>query len=165
MNRIVFFVLVLLLSSCGGKLSEEERKKLKEGMEEQKIVRVTDGQIVEASFEKGRRLRKEILEDSTQASLQSVEIGAKVDVNWIVPSQSNADQVEQEVIDAYVNAIATGSATENIQKIWKDKNRTEYDSLLYTFPVMEKKDGVDYLKSILGIRMSKKDIVLDFDEK
>ena len=42
------------LLGCGGSLSDEQRKKLHEGMEDQKIIRVSDSEIVTASLEYGR---------------------------------------------------------------------------------------------------------------
>ena len=55
MEKLVF-VTILLLMACGGSLSDEQRKKLHEGMESQKIIKLSDSEIVTASLDQGRAI-------------------------------------------------------------------------------------------------------------
>src|SRR5689334_10730950 len=49
-----FAFVLLVLTSCGGSLSEDQRKKLREGIEEYKITQVSDAEIVTAAMDEGR---------------------------------------------------------------------------------------------------------------
>ena len=40
-----------ILTGCGGSLSDEQRKKLHEGMEKQKIIKLSDSEIMSASLD------------------------------------------------------------------------------------------------------------------
>ncbi|NJM26164.1 MAG: hypothetical protein HC859_12415, partial [Bacteroidia bacterium] len=52
--RRFMYIALLTLAACGGSLSDEQRKQLKEGKASQEIKRVTEAQIMEAAFKKGR---------------------------------------------------------------------------------------------------------------
>ena len=54
MKKIHLIAITALLLGCGGSLSDEQRKRLHEGMEDQKIVRLSDAEIVTPSLEHGR---------------------------------------------------------------------------------------------------------------
>ena len=54
----LWFVTLLLSFACGGNLSDEQRQKFKEGMEQQKIVRITEPEIMNASIDKGHAVMK-----------------------------------------------------------------------------------------------------------
>ncbi len=54
MKNLILFLGILCLVSCGGSLSDDQRKKLKEGMDTHKVVRVTDSEIVSASLDRGK---------------------------------------------------------------------------------------------------------------
>ncbi len=53
MKKIVLVSLIALMS-CGGSLSDEQRKRLHEGMDDQKIVKMSDSEIVIAALDRGR---------------------------------------------------------------------------------------------------------------
>ena len=54
MSRLSLIFLVVVLIACGGSLTDEQRKRMLEASEQQAIVKVTDAEITEAAFSKGR---------------------------------------------------------------------------------------------------------------
>jgi hypothetical protein len=162
MKKIGLALLALSLG-CGGNLSDEQRKKFREGMEQQKIVRITESEIMEAGLSKGHQILKVLENRSFSQSLtDSLEQACNVKINWVVPGGSNALAIEQELIDAYIAGIATGSTQENLQKIYNSSQRDEYDSLLYSKPSLSKlRDGSEQLNGIWNIYIPKKEIVLE----
>lgn len=167
MIPVFSFSAVMLLSSCGGSLSDEQRKKFREKMDSEQIVRVTDIEIMAAALDQGRVIHK-ILEDVQfqPAKIDSIENARKVNIRLLIPGKSNALALEQELIDAYINALTTGDMQENIQKVWIDDSKQDYDSILYTKPKLVKRDdGVEELEGIWNIYLSRKDVVLNFGKK
>jgi hypothetical protein len=161
-----FLIVMLIAMACGGRLSDEERKKLREGMEKQKIVRVTEPEIMTATLEKGHAIVG-LLENKrfSQKALDSVGQVHGVHIRWVVPGQGNALAIEQELIDAYISAMVTGSAEENLQKVYTSANRDAFDSLLYSKPsVTRLPDGSEQLDGIWNIYIAKKQIVLDISK-
>jgi hypothetical protein len=162
MKKIGLALLALSLG-CGGNLSDEQRKKFKEGMEQQKIVRITEAEIMEAGLSKGHQILK-ALENKpfSQGLADSLAQAYKVKINWTVPGGSNALAIEQELIDAYIAGMATGSIQENLQKIYNSSQGDKYDSLLYSKPSLSKlPDGSEQLNGIWNIYIPKKQIVLE----
>jgi len=162
MKRTEMFFLLLLLTACGGSLSDEQRKKMKEGMEQNKIVQMTDSEINMAALEQGRVVF-DILEKNRfdVTKLDSISNRYRVKIKWMVPGAPDAGDIEQQLIEAYVSGIATGSLQDNVQRIHKPNDPTQYDSLLYSRPVVEPMpDGAENLKGVWNIYLSKKQIVL-----
>ena len=58
--KTIVFIFLILLTSCGGSLSDEQRKKLKEGIRQHEITKVSDAQVTEGGFSMGRMLVKRI---------------------------------------------------------------------------------------------------------
>ncbi|HLT75010.1 MAG TPA: hypothetical protein VKZ68_07980, partial [Ohtaekwangia sp.] len=55
----------------------------------------------------------------------------------------------------------TEGAEENIQKVWVDDQRTDYDSLLFSRPQTRvNEEGVEELQGIWNIYIARKDLVL-----
>jgi len=54
--KYLFLTIVILLMACEGKLSKEQRRKLHDKMESEELKRVTDAQLLEAAFNRGRML-------------------------------------------------------------------------------------------------------------
>jgi hypothetical protein len=159
--RIV--IIALVFGACGGSLSDEQRQKMREQMELREIRRVTDAEITEAAFSRGRELIKTIEEmegDSNRiASFIKAENGR---IKWIEPGTSSALALEQQLIDAYI-AAETGSLQDNVQKIRNTEG--DSDSILYTKPVVTKlPDGADKLEGIWNIWLSRKQLILSMDK-
>lgn len=146
---VIFGVFVLI--SCGGGLTDEQRKKIKEEMETSQIKRISEAKITEAVLAHGRELTK-LLEQKT--SIDSLAKANSVAINWLDPSKEAASDIESQLIDAYLTGLS-GGTIDNVQRIGND-------SLLYTFPVIEKHaDSIDRVKGIWSIYFSRKQIVLN----
>ena len=161
MKKIHLIAITALLLGCGGSLSDEQRKKLHEGMEDQKIMRVSDSEIVTASLEYGRVIygaMEHIKFDATR--LDSIERHYHVNIKLIKPGAANALEVENQLIEAYVAGAETGSIQDNIQKLHVANNTEAYDSLIYTRPkVSPLPEGAVKVEGIWNIHIDKKDVV------
>lgn len=153
--------LTLFLMACGGSLSDEQRKKLHEGMEQQKIVQVTDSEVMTAALGQGQTVFQALEKVKFNPSkVDSVAQQYKAKIRWIKPGSANAGVIEQQLIEAYISAIATGSLQENIQKIRKEEG-SDYDSVVYSKPIVTPMpDGVENLEGVWNIYLSKKQVIL-----
>lgn len=149
-NHSCLLITALLLTACGGGLTDEQRKKIKEEMETSQIKRVSEAQITEAVLAQGRELVSLLGKSQNVDSLAKAE---KVIIHWLEPGASDATEMEAQLIEAYLTDL-TGGTMDNVQKIGMD-------SLLYTIPVIEKQaDSSDVVKGIWSIYFSRKQIVL-----
>ena len=150
---------MLILASCGGSLSDEQRRKIREDMQQHKIVRVTDAEITEVAFVRGREVVKAIAETGNKpARLDSLSNANNLKIKWLVPGASNALDIERQLVEAYLASAINGGMEDNVQ-------RMAGDSLLYTHPVTEKMtDGSETVKGIWSIRLSKKQLILSMDK-
>ena len=145
-----FLLFAVFLCSCGGGLTDEQRKKIKDEMETSQIKKVSEAQITEAVLAQGRELVSLLGKSQNADSLAQVE---KVVIRWLEPGANNATEIEEQLIEAYLMDL-TGGTMDNVQKIGTD-------SLLYTVPVVEKQvDSSDVVKGIWSIYFSRKQIVL-----
>jgi hypothetical protein len=163
----LWFLLAVLLTACGGSLSDEQRKKLHEGMEDQKIVKLSDAEIVTASLEQGRAIYQALESVSfNSAKVDSIEKKHHVQIKLLTPGSSNALEVENQLIEAYVAGAATGSVQDNIQKIHASQDPKNYDSLLYSRPkISPLPDGAVKVEGIWNIHLAKKDVVRTISSK
>ena len=146
---------------CGGSLSEEQRKKLHDGMDKQKIVKLSDSEIMSASLDHGRVVFDALEKIKFNPSkVDSVANKYEVKVRWITPGTGDALEVESQLIEAYVVGAETGSVQDNVQGL-REKGNTDYDSLLYSRPIVTPMaDGAVNVEGVWNIYMSKKNIVL-----
>lgn len=165
MKRLVFLS-IIILSACGGKLSDEQRKQMRDGMEQQKIVQMNDSEIVTAARDQGQAIFK-VLEQVKfdRVKTDSIARHHRAKIVWSVPGSSNAKEIEQQLIEAYVAGMATGSLQDNIQPLHQ-ADGNDYDSLLYSKPVVSPMpDGVEKLDGVWNIYLSKKQVVLTASAK
>ena len=153
------FLLVLLLAACTGSLSDDQRKRIKESMEEGEIKKVSEAQITESAFTYGRNLasvvEKKGKELMNQAFLDSLSRAYQVEIIFLQPENNNLRNVERQVMEAYSES---NESYDNIQKMGTD-------SLLYTNPILsENPDGSSKFQKALGIRMTRKQIVLSIKD-
>ncbi len=157
----IAIILIFIITGCGGSLSDEQRKKLREGMEDQKIQIIPDAEIVTASLEEGRSIfaaLQKVAFDSLKCD--SIAGRSKVRVRWIRAGSSGAKEVENQLIQAYVIGAETGSTQDNIQKVRKSAQGELYDTLLYSRPVLTPlPDGAVNVEGVWSIYMAKKNIV------
>ncbi len=158
--KISALFLLLFLFSCGGSLSDEQRKQMHEKMELNKIVRVTEAEITDAAFAKGRKIINAL--DSLRndsSSLKSYLRKNAARIHYIQPGTSNARALEQQLVEAYL-ADESGAMQDNVQE--KRNAQGNYDSLLYTKPVTKQlPDGSEALEGIWNVWLSKKELVLE----
>ena len=153
--KYVFFVSFLFWISCTGTLSDNQRKKIKDEMESSEIKKVTEAQITEAAFQYGRQVATIIeKKDKTltnQSFLDSVSQAFEVEIISLQPENNSLRAVEKLLLEAYQT---DAQAADNIQKMGSD-------SLLYTKPfTRERPDGSTEFSKALGIRMTKKQVIL-----
>jgi hypothetical protein len=158
-----YWVILAVFFACEGKLTDEQRRQMKEQMELHKIKRVTETEITEAAFEKGRSQIKQIEsfgKDSAKINAFVSESGGRV--RWIVPGKGNVLALEQQLIDAYL-ADMTGGMQDNVQELRHGTEKT--DSILYTKPVVVKlADGSERFEGVWNIWISKKELILAMDK-
>lgn len=136
--------------SCGGGLTDEQRKKIKNEMETNQIKKISEAEITEATMTNGRRLAEILKNPSIADSLAKVE---NVKIKWLQAGQEDVTDMERQLIEAYLTQL-TGGSMDNVQKIGTD-------SLLYTVPVIVKReDGIDEVRGIWSIYFTRKQIVL-----
>ncbi len=124
-------------------------------MTNSEIKKVTESDITEAAFAYGRKIAS-ILEKkdkilTNQILIDSIGNAYNVEVIAIQSSNANLRGVERLLLDAYQTNT---QGSDNIQKMG-------IDSLLYTKPITrEHPDGSTEFIKALGIRMTKKQIIL-----
>jgi hypothetical protein len=160
--RTVFLALLLLLTACGGSLSEEQRKKMRERMKDDEIKRITEGELMDASFAYGRSIatiiekRDPALVD--RALIDSLEKAFNVRIAAIQPGDSLLLGIEAKLIEAYTSSAGQVEIADDIQKI-------DNDSILYTKPLMrERPDGSVEFTRALSIHMATKSVVLSIED-
>ena len=162
MKKYGILILTLLIA-CEGKLSDEQRKRMREQMELHKIKRVTDTEITEAAFAKGRSLITALdnfKSDSVRIDSTLAANGGRI--RWIIPGKGNAVAMEQQLVDAYL-ADESGALQDNIQEVRHGQDKS--DSILYTRPVVTKlPDGSERLEGIWNIWLSRKELILAMDK-
>lgn len=146
-----------MLIACGGSLTDEQRKRMLEASEQQAIVKVTDAEITEAAFSKGRAVMTGL---TSLAVTDSIAQAASVKIHWLEPGAAHAFEIEQQLIDAYINSVIEGTAMrDNVQKIG-------VDSLLYTQAVvLIRPDSSVEVKGTWNIWMSKRQLILSMGKK
>jgi hypothetical protein len=154
----------ILLFSCMGTLSEEQRKRMKEQMELHKIRRVTDVEITEAAFAKGRatvsEFQRKQINNTRIDSLQKTSNGK---IHWLTFSNRGTTETEQQLFDAYQGA-ESATAQDNVQKL-RRPDGTDSDSILYTKPVFLNDGGVEKLTGVWSILLSRKQLILEMPKK
>ena len=130
-------------------------------MEDHKIQKISDSEIVTASMERGRNIFAQLEQvkfDSLKSDSIADHFGARI--SWIEAGSASAKQVENELIQAYIIGAETGSTQDNIQKLRKGEQTEDYDSLLYSRPIVTPlPDGAVNVKGVWNIYLSKKGII------
>lgn len=157
MTKIPLVALILLLTACGGTLTDEQRKKMREGSEQQAVMKVTEAELTEAAFEKGRAALQSLTSPDKADSLANA---MNIKIHWLQAGAPPNTIEEQQLMDAYINSVITGAPMrDNVQKIGTD-------SMLYTsVVVLTRPDSSVEIKGTWNIWMSKKQLVLSMGKK
>jgi hypothetical protein len=160
MRNIIWISFLILVTACGGSMSEEQRKQMREAQKQRAIVKVTDAEITEAAFATGRLVLSGLPEEATPPQIDSAAVAYGVKINWLVPGAANALKIENQIIDAYINSVINGEPfQDNVQGIGTD-------SLLYTRAVvLTRDDGSVEVKGTWNIWLSKKQLILSMKKK
>lgn len=160
MRNLYFMLMIAGLTACGGSISDEQRKQMLEAREQQSIQKVTDVQITEAAFAKGREVTNMITEKTTSHQLDSIARLMNVEIRWLVPGSADAQEIEKQLIDAYINSMLMGEELkDNVQ-------RAGSDSLLYTKPlVITRPDSSVEVRGTWNVWISKKNLILAMGRK
>jgi hypothetical protein len=161
MNRFVFAVF-FLLTACGGSLTDDQRKKIRENMEAGEIRKVSDAELTEAAFDYGRKIsgiiNKRAGNPDDKARIDSVQREFNVEIVFMEPGDSMLAEVESQIIDAYTSGSGVVQLSDNIQNLHND-------TLLYTKPLLrELPDGTTEFTRALGIRMPVKSVILSIKD-
>ena len=160
--RLLLYFLPLLLCSCGGSLSSEQRKKIRENMEAKSLRKISDADLIEAAFTYGRSITK-IIEArdknlTNRKFLDSLEKKFGVQILSMQPSDSLLRGIEKKIIEAYTSGTDLVGIGDNLQKMGND-------SLLYTKPLMnEHPDGSLEFSKALALRIPKKQVILSMKD-
>lgn len=161
MNRSVF-ALFLLLAACGGTLTDEQRKQMRENMQAGEIRKVTDAEMTEAAFALGREIA--VLVERTDRNLHnrsfldSLQRRHNVTIVLLEPGDSMLAAVESQIIEAYTSGSGVVELADNVQNLHND-------TLLYTKPVLrELPDGTTEFTRALGVRMPVKSVILSIED-
>jgi hypothetical protein len=148
---------VLILVSCNGKLTDEQKRKIREEREESQIKKISEADITEAAFHYGRTItdiidkRDKLM--SNKALLDSLENAFGVEIISMQKDDPTLRAVEKKVMEAYASGGSTIALNDNVQKMGKD-------SILYTKPLMrELPNGSVTFTSAMGLRIPKKQII------
>lgn len=150
------------LSACGGKLSQEEREKLREGMATQDIRRVTDAELQEAALALGSAILRDITKTDpyliNKKAIDSLAAARGVSIYSLSPDEPSMKEIENKLIEAYIAGASAGTAGDNLQSIGND-------SLLFTHPVFRlHPDGSQEFTHAVGIRISKRSVILSMPQ-
>lgn len=164
--KLWILIATALLAGCGGSLSDEQRKRLHEGMDQQKIIKLSDSEIMSASLDHGRGISEALNKIKNEPSkIDSIAKKYEVRIRWITPGTGSALEVENQLIEAYVVGAETGAIQDNIQEL-HGTNTVDYDSLLYSRPVVTPMaDGAVNVEGVWNIYIAKKNIVLAAAQK
>ena len=158
MKKLFFLIIVAFCWGCGGKLSDEQRKRLHEGMATQDIRKVSESDIQEAAMKFAQSIFADIKKVDQSANkkskIDSIATKRQVKIYSLTPDDKTMREIEKSLVDAYVTGADAGQAGDNLQRIGED-------SLLYTKPVFkDRPDGSQQFSHAIGIKMAKKTIVL-----
>jgi len=161
MKNLILF-LALLVTACGGKLTKEEREKLHEGMASQEIRRVTDAELQDAGLKLGGEIMREIEKIDKhllrKREIDSLAAARGIKIVSLTPDKATLQQIENNLIEAYIAGAASGTAVDNLQNFGED-------SLLFTRPVFKlHPDGSQEFSHAIGIRMAKRTVVLSMPQ-
>jgi hypothetical protein len=122
-------------------------------MARNEIKKVTEADVTEAAMRYGKQIAAIIeMKDKTlnnQLFLDSLSRAYQVEIVNLQQDNLKLRAVERKILEAY----ASGEGSDNIQKMG-------LDTLLYSKPILIEHPDGSKSKKVLGIRMTKKQIVL-----
>lgn len=142
---LLFFIL-LWTGACRGSLSEEDKKAIREEMQSREIKRISEGEIVEATFAKGRELGPLLKQTNMKTDSLAVLYAAVI---TRLGRRSDMNAKEASLWEAYQYNASQGMALDDNVQMLGDS------ALLYTVPILE----ADSLTGMWSVVFEKKAIV------
>src|SRR5688572_2238244 len=102
-------VFLLALMACGGTLTEEQRKAIKQEMDTQRIQKVSEAEITEAAFAKGRSIVQIAANVKNVESADSIQHIQGNTVRYCLLTSKNLTETERQLMEAYIEAEAAGN--------------------------------------------------------
>jgi hypothetical protein len=160
--RVLIVLFLFLLCACGGSLSSEQRKKMRESMEAKSIKKISDAELTQAALDYGRSIAG-IIESKDKSLnnrkfLDSLEQSFGVEILSMQPTNAELRGIEKKIIEAYTSGTDLSGVGDDLEKMGAD-------SLLYSKPIMlERPDGSLEFEKALAIRMPKKQVILSIKQ-
>jgi len=131
-------------------------------MEAKSIKKISDAELTEAGLNYGRSIAKTVeLRDKSLTNRNFLDSLGKtygVQIFSMHPADSILRGVERKIIEAYTSGSDLSGVGDDLQKIGSD-------SLIYTKPLFtERPDGSQEFSQALGIRISKKQVILSIKQ-
>lgn len=157
MKKLVL-IAILFCCACGGKLSDEQRKRLHDGMVTQDIKRVSDADLEAAALTYANSVLVDVEKVdkflNQKSKIDSIAAARNVRIYSLIPDDAALREIEKKLVDAYITGADAGQAVDNLQKAGED-------SLLFTRPVFrDRPDGSQQFSHAIGVKMSRKTVVL-----
>jgi hypothetical protein len=137
---VILLLAVAVFTSCGGQLSEEQRKALREEMDDREIKKISQEDIYQKALEEGRTVLKSV----EAGDVESIKSTCHCKVSNLT-SKEGLSELETKLFEAYE---FNPNGTDNIQKEGDD-------FLIYTKPQAEN----DSLAGLWLIKFPKAEIV------
>ncbi len=118
MKQVLALIFILFFTACGGKLSDEDRKALREEMENREIKQVRDDEILLKAYEMASEMR-------TDDSL-IIATGSTRDIYDSEPDDPKLKELWEAYQAAFENEILP---EDNIQRDYPE-------NLIYTYPMI-----------------------------
>lgn len=144
MMRNSILWLFLVLTGCGGSLSDEQREAFREEMDNREIRKVSEEQIFDKAFELGKGYVRQLEKNKSSAVARKNAIR----VRFADSTASGLPEKYKGIWEAYFHAPAGTALEDNVQQY--------NDTLIYSSAVV--KNGE--LKGVWLIDIPKKNIVL-----
>jgi hypothetical protein len=171
MYKLLLFSLIFFLNACTIKQSDNVNVDVvKEEISDAKIKRLTDAQIVQEAYEKGKVISDTlmpILKKQTQlcgfqdfSALNNTQKALILKISLDCQMPNNISDKEKQVWESYLYGIQENiPLKDNIQKL-------EEDEILYTYPFLQSNvsDSTQKL-AVLKILLSKKEVIRQTDMK
>ena len=150
--------MAIVCIACGGKLSDEQRQRLHEGMATQDIKRISDADLQLAAMTYAKSVLMDVEKVDVylnqKSRIDSIASKRQVRIYSLIPDDSALREIEKQLVEAYISGADTGQAADNLQNAGED-------SLLYTRPIFKNRpDGSQQFSHAIGIKMAKKTVVL-----
>ena len=151
-----------MVVSCNLSLSDEKREAIREGIEEQRITRVTESEIMSRAHERGRSLMHRIDSmyransgfETLSGELKQLESDHHVKIEWA----GNNEEVPEKyakLMEAYTFILSSEKdLLENVQL-------APNQNYLYTWPVVSEQGDSVVLNGLWNIELERKYLVLD----